>query len=308
MQLSLDAVRSTLPVRAAIGIEMCSYAMAQSYKRIYGTPLSGDVAFINAIASEILPIIARTDARYHNLAHTITVISAGHQILEGKHRLEGGVDPQDWLNATVALMVHDLGYVKGACRSDDLCNSRYAVGDGAMVILSEETTDASLAPYHVGRGQLAVEERLGGSGAINIDAVKAAVEFTRFPVPSSEAYQNTQGYPGLVRAADLIGQLADPNYLSKLPDLFAELYETGAAQKMGYRRPEDLRNAYPGFYRRMVYPHIQAGILYLSVTPQGQQTIASLYQNLAISETTHPLAIARRDFRQLTIDEYGQIS
>lgn len=34
-------------------------------------------------------------------------------------------------------------------------------------------------------------------------------------------------YPGLVQAADLIGQLSDPRYLKKISALFYEFQETG---------------------------------------------------------------------------------
>ena len=47
--------------------------------------------------------------------------------------------------------------------------------------------------------------------------------------------------PGLVRAADLIGQLADVNYLRKIPPLFAEFNEIGTNKKLGYRNPANQR-------------------------------------------------------------------
>ena len=48
--------------------------------------------------------------------------------------------------------------------------------------------------------------------------LKKNIEHTRFPVPDDEAHESTDDFPGLVRAADLIGQLADINYLRKQPD------------------------------------------------------------------------------------------
>jgi hypothetical protein len=51
-----------------------------------------------------------------------------------------------------------------------------------------------------------------------------------------------------VRAADLIGQLADPHYLRKLPALFYEFLETGTAARLGYNTPGDLRDGYPAFF------------------------------------------------------------
>ena len=46
--------------------------------------------------------------------------------------------------------------------------------------------------------------------------------------------KSTDDFPGLVRAADLIGQLADINYLRKQAALFSEFHETGMSNKLKY--------------------------------------------------------------------------
>jgi hypothetical protein len=107
-------------------------------------------------------------------------------------------------------------------------------------------------------------------------------------VPAEASYQTTTSYPGLARAADLIGQLSDPHYLKKIPALFHEMEETGASRKLGYRHPGDMRASYPEFYRKVVYSYIQDSLLYLEVTPQGRQTIANLYRNVFIYD--NPIA------------------
>ncbi len=38
------------------------------------------------------------------------------------------------------------------------------------------------------------------------------------------------------------------------PGLFAEFRETGISEKLGFRVPEDLRNAYPSFFWKAVKP------------------------------------------------------
>src|SRR5206468_2521218 len=98
---------------------------------------------------------------------------------------------------------------------------------------------ASLTPYHVTRSKLFVRERFGKVSLIPIDTmqIEANIEHTRFPVPEDEQHNSTADYPGLVRAADLIGQLADVNYLRKIPALFAEFRETGINEKLGFRKP-----------------------------------------------------------------------
>ena len=51
-----------------------------------------------------------------------------------------------------------------------------------------------------------------------------------------------------MRAADLIGQLADTNYLRKQTALFDEFRETGMSNKLGYNSVADLRANYPDFF------------------------------------------------------------
>ena len=95
-------------------------------------------------------------------------------------------------------------------------------------------TDASLTPYHVTRSKLFVSERFGKASLTHIDTleIQANIEHTRFPVPEHEQHASTADYPGLLRAADLIGQLADINYLRKTSALFAEFRETGVSERL----------------------------------------------------------------------------
>jgi hypothetical protein len=75
-----------------------------------------------------------------------------------------------------------------------------------------------MTPYHVARSKLFVRERFT-KAMIDLDLpqIEINIEHTRFPVPDDEAHESTDDFPGLVRAADLIGQLADIDYLRKQP-------------------------------------------------------------------------------------------
>lgn len=227
--------------------------------------------------------IANSDALYHNVEHTILVTLVGQEILRGKHIREGGVSCEDWLHVMVSLLCHDIGYVKGVCRADR--EGYYATGIGdERVFLPPGSTDAGLTPYHVDRGKLFVEERFGGNTWLSAEMIKQNIELTRFPVPNDSDHQDTTHYPGLVRAADLIGQLSDPRYLNKVSALYYEFEETGFNQTVGYQTPEDLRRQYPKFYWNVVYPYIKDAIEYLSLTQEGKQIIANLYSNVFVVE------------------------
>jgi hypothetical protein len=229
--------------------------------------------------------IANSDALYHDLEHTVMVATAGQAILEGKHLSEGGVTPRDWVHFMIALLCHDIGYVKGVCRADENGSFATGIGDGTVKI-PPTLTDATLAPYHVDRSKLFVRERFGNnllSGmakVIDAELIASYIEMTRFPVPEDDRHKDPRDYPSLVRAADLIGQLGDPNRLLRCPALFYEFQEIGLNEKLGYKTPGDLRHSNAKFYWDVVSPYIQGALRYLRVTQEGKQWIANLYANV----------------------------
>ncbi len=255
--------------------------LRRNYSLVYGR-LNPNCADMIAWAGNMaLEYIANSDALYHNAEHTMLVTLVGQEILRGKHIREGGVSCEDWLHFTISLLCHDIGYVKGVCRQDRPLERLYATGiEEQMVLLLPEATDASLAPYHVDRAKLFIEERFGGDKIIDTQVMGRNIELTRFPMPADEASQDTVNYAGLVRAADFLGQLSDPRYFNKISALFYEFAETGINKTLGYQKPEDMWEKYPKFYWDTAYPYIQNALTYLEVTQEGKQILANLYGNV----------------------------
>jgi hypothetical protein len=169
------------------------------------------------------------------------------------------------------------------CREDH--GSVCATGRGEeTVTLPPGATDASLTPHHVDRGKLFVAERFGGHRLIDVVTIQRNIEDTRFPLPGEQDAKDVSSYAGLVRAADLIGQLGDPRYLKKIPALFYEFVETGVAERLGYRHAGDLRANYPSFYWGTVAPYLNEALHHLSLTQQGQQIRAGLFANVFMVE------------------------
>jgi hypothetical protein len=263
-----------------IAIEAFIRELRTMYERTYGI-LEPDYPTIISFAAQLaLENIASSDAAYHDVNHTMMVTLVGQEILRGKHISVGGVTPRDWLNFILSLLCHDIGYVRGVCRGDGdgSCVANLA---GDKVSLPEGATDASLTPYHVYRSKLFVRER-SEKAFVHLDtaAIEANIEHTRFPVPEDEQHESTDDFPGLVRAADLIGQLADINYLRKQAALFSEFRETGICNKLNYKTVADLRANYPDFFWKTVRPYIGDALRYLRVTQEGQQWIANLYAHV----------------------------
>jgi len=257
--------------------------LQSGYRRTYGGQEPEFPQIIGWAGAMALENIANSDALYHNVEHTIHVTLVGQEMLRGKQIREGRISARDWLHYVIALMCHDIGYVKGVCSADreDEC----ATGEHSPPVkLPPGSTDASLSPYHVDRGKLFVKERFGGHPLIDVVQIQSSIEPTRFPVPADEDIRDTSGFPGLVRAADLVGQLGDPRYLRKIPALFYEFAETGVNERLSYKDPGDLRRNYPRFYWSSVYPYIKDGLRYLSLTQRGQEMRSSLFANVFLVE------------------------
>lgn len=122
---------------------------------------------------------------------------------------------------------------------------------------------------------------------LNAELITTYIEMTRFPSPKGEFYQDTQGLGGLVRAADFVGQLGDPDYFRKTPALFYEFQELGANEKLGYKSPNDMRKNYAKFYWEQVNPYLKDALVYLRLTEDGKQWIANMHSHVFDSEHTY---------------------
>src|SRR5690606_42086276 len=121
-------------------IDMFVQQLRTSYQRTYGD-INSDFGRIVAWCGRLsLENISNSDALYHDIDHTIMVSLAGLSIIEGKHLREGGVTPNDWMHYMIAVLCHDIGYVKGVCRND--VKDVFASGQGSeMIKISPDGTD-----------------------------------------------------------------------------------------------------------------------------------------------------------------------
>jgi hypothetical protein len=188
---------------------------------------------------------------------------------------------------TVALLCHDIGYVRRLCKGDD--EDHYVINeDDQRIFLQPGATDASLAPHRVNRSKMFIRQRFEHVDLIDTNVICAYIEHTRFPFPDVEVYRDTSGFPGLIRAADLIGEFADPDFLRNSAGIYAEFAETGRASELGFASAADLRNNYPDYFKSEVSPLIVDAVRMLRVTQTGRQWLANLYAHIYAEEHKIP--------------------
>src|SRR5476651_1844627 len=204
----------TLPELAADALEEF---LGSYMRRRFGSAQPHLLEIVPAAARLALELIGNSDALYHNVEHTLLVTLAGHDIFRGR-ALHTHVTADDYAHVIIACLTHDIGYVRGLF-ADDAADGYVIDADGTKVSLPRGASDASLMPHHVDRSKLYVMNRIVGMAPLDNKRIADAIEGTRFPpVAGHECGEEA----GIVRAADLIGQLGDPNYLRKANALYHE--------------------------------------------------------------------------------------
>jgi hypothetical protein len=268
----------TMPELAA---EALGSHLAEHMGRRFGSTDAGLIERIDSAARLAIDCIGNSNALYHDVEHTMLVTLVGYDILKGR-RLFTETNASDYAHLIVACLFHDIGYVRGILKDDS--DDGYVIdAKGNKAKVPRGSSDAALLPYHVDRSKLFVMDRFAKVKSLDATRIANAIEFTRFPsAPSVNDSDSEEGM--LVRAADLIGQLGDPHYLSKTNALYYEFEEVGMNKQLGYTSPADLTDLYPKFYWNNVAPHIRDAIRYLNITSSGRQWISNLYSNVFSAE------------------------
>jgi hypothetical protein len=256
--------------------------LSSVFLRTFGGSEPHFAALLDEAARLIIERLATSDALYHNAEHTALVALVAQDIVRGL-RLRRNISPEDWLHYILAALTHDVGYVRGACLGDN-GDSQVIDTAGNTILVPRGASDACLAPYHVSRSQIAVRMRFAAHPFVDGERIARAIELTRFPVPDDGDHAETDTEAGLVRAADLIGQLGDPLYPRKLNALFHEFAETGVNKKLNYTSPADVAERYPRFFWSKVEPYIGDAIKHLELTMEGRHWVAQLYSNVFAME------------------------
>lgn len=189
------------------------------------------------------------DALYHDVEHTLQGTLCFARLLRNRHL--AGVEPR--LNGDqfelglLAILLHDTGYLK---RKGDT-----------------EGTGAKYTPIHVRRSAEFAAECLGMKGFTreDVQAIQHMIQCTGIgaepgKIPFRNDWERILGCA--LATADLLGQMAAPDYVDKLPILFEEFAE--AARHNGGENPaltqfksaEELMQRTPDFWAKYVRPRL----------------------------------------------------
>lgn len=186
------------------------------------------------------------DIYYHNAQHVLDVTLAMARLLDGHDSVEPGEDrlgAEMALTGIAAALFHDSGYIR---RTHD---TRHRNG-------------AAYTHIHVSRSARFMTEYLPQAGLQHLVPICARiVHFTSYlldPADIAVESASERRLGELLGTADLIAQMADPQYLGKLrTHLYAEFEAGGMAGEGAYRThtgfiydsPDHLMALTPGFIR-----------------------------------------------------------
>lgn len=261
-----------------------------SYRKCFGEGPPGHLETLTLCARMSMSRLARTNALYHNMDHTMMVALVGEDIIRGRLYRDGDVRSIDWLHFMVSLFSFGLGFTRNLCRGDS--NAECVIDEqGTIITLPRGSTDGMLWPYFTDRTKIYLREYYQGHPILDPEILASQVEYSRFPPPEGQN-QDTATYPGLLRAAQVIGAIADPDFALKMMRLWLEMKECGGKHLMGFNSAIELRNNYPKFFWSMLHPLIPDGMDCMTYTGSGRLWLANMHAHVLLEEHRIPSEVA----------------
>ena len=190
------------------------------------------------------PVFLPMDTAYHNIEHTLQATLCLSELM--MNRQQAPVLPRisfrDYKRAIVAVLFHDIGYLK---RADD------AGGTGAKYTHVHEQRSCQFAREFLGRHGWPADDIVFVENLIS--STGPTTDLTRIEYRSE--VERTLGQA--VCTADYIGQMSDPDYPDKLKVLFSEFEESYRYQgipknKWPFVDYEALLRSTPDFWNKFV--------------------------------------------------------
>ncbi len=190
-----------------------------------------------------------SDARYHDLEHTLQGTLCMARLLHGRHLAEAtpAVTQSAYQLGLLAILLHDAGYLKKKGDSG---------GTGAKYTLTHVTRSVQFAGEFLEEKRVPVKDILSVQNMIRCTGVN--VDLSR--IPFQNELEQTVGFA--LGTADLLGQMAAEDYVEKLPTLFSEFdesarfYQGKMALTESFSSATDLLRKTPDFWKKYVLPKI----------------------------------------------------
>lgn len=259
--------------------------MVKRFRALFGDSRPDLAETISQAARVTMTRIAGSNALYNDLDHTIAVTEAGQDILRGKLVRDGNVKAEDWTHFLVALLCYSIGFCRDLLPGDD---GRRCVIDasGKTVLLPVGVTNGALWPYFIERSTLFVQHYFADHPLLEADRLAEYLQAGRFPIKPN--YNTDPGsLPGLLRAADIIGTIGDPDYTRKLGPMLIELREAGLTGLFGYEDVAGFHTLYHHQFETELRPLIGKAIRLLELTASGRAWLAGMHAHLLLEQ--HPL-------------------
>lgn len=186
------------------------------------------------------PGYKKCDTAYHDLEHTLQAYLAMARLLDGLIKENpAGISEEFVVLGLIAALGHDTGFVKKTGDSG---------GSGGKYTL-----------VHVDRSGEFMEEYLLKQkfNLLQIQYVKNIIRCTGIwadllKIPFISEMERETGY--ILGTADYLGQMSDPDYIVKLPELYREYKEGGFLE---YTSVQDLINKTPEFFEKFVMKRLK---------------------------------------------------
>ncbi len=244
-------------------------AAARAHLRTISPDASGAlIDDVSALVEKLFagrhPQYQRADLKYHNLAHTLLATQCFIDLAEG--RVRHGATPvftaRQFSLGYAAIILHDSGYLKE--RND-------VAGTGAKYTSSHVMRSCALAASALPELGCTAAEIEGVQNAIRCTGLQSDIKQIAF----RDQAERITGC--MVVTADYLGQMADPDYPVKLPQLFEEFEEANdfsrvPFEKRLFRSAKDLMAKTTGFWRGFALPKLEGdyeGVYRLLALPDG---------------------------------------
>ena len=198
---------------------------------------SFDSLFIENVSNNIIrlfngnyPGYRASNTKYHDLEHTCAVTLATARLMHGIHVQNQTFSSRVIQLGLIGALFHDTGLIQTMEEND---------GTGAQYTIGHEDRSIALMEKYISDKGFSAEDILDCSHIIM--CTKLSLPINEIPFRSEE----TKTMGKVLGSADLIAQMADRNYLKKLPLLFLEFKEAGMA---GFETPLELFENTEEFY------------------------------------------------------------